>query len=109
MSQNAKAAASFTYACCAVHRGTTSETTGVSNEPLKVDVPVIARSVCNQNYLGQVTTSMICAGYDEGGVDSCSGDSGGPLYGIDANGNYIVGGIGSWGAGCAREGYPYAT
>lgn len=46
--------------------------------------------------------SMICAGFwDEGGVDACSGDSGGPLISFDEAGDPIQVGIVSWGNECA--------
>lgn len=44
----------------------------------------------------------LCAGRPEGGVDTCSGDSGGPLR--DASG--LVVGVTSWGVGCGRPGLP---
>lgn len=44
----------------------------------------------------------LCAGRPEGGVDTCSGDSGGPLR--DATGLLV--GITSWGVGCGRPGLP---
>ncbi len=46
--------------------------------------------------------AVLCAGSMSGGVDSCSGDSGGPLR--DASGTLV--GIVSWGVGCARPGLP---
>ncbi|CAH1161817.1 unnamed protein product [Phyllotreta striolata] len=48
---------------------------------LKVDIPVVNKVVCSRQYLAQgvnLVDSQICAG-GEGGKDSCSGDSGGPL------------------------------
>ena len=45
----------------------------------------------------------------EGGIDSCSGDSGGPLLDYNASDDEsapLQVGIVSWGVGCGREGYP---
>lgn len=46
----------------------------------------------------------ICAGI--GDVDSCTGDSGGPLIARDENGTAVQVGIVSWGLGCARQDSP---
>jgi trypsin len=51
-------------------------------------------------------TTMVCAGYMSGGVDTCAGDSGGPLEAPLEGGGYRLVGITSWGDGCAQAGLP---
>ena len=53
-----------------------------------------------------ITPGMICAGYEEGGVDTCGGDSGGPMVVEKAGGGWTLVGITSWGAGCAEPDSP---
>jgi len=50
--------------------------------------------------------SMICAGFPEGGNNTCSGDSGGPLMVFDATKTWRLVGIDSWAHPCAAAGYP---
>ena len=42
---------------------------------MKVNVPIVLRSQCNEWYSGDVTDNMLCAGFENKG--SCQGDSGG--------------------------------
>lgn len=83
--------------------GTTSEGGISANQLQQVNVPIVDHASCNQQYYlyGGITDRMICSGISQGGKDACQGDSGGPLA---ANGELI--GIVSWGAGCARAGFP---
>jgi len=53
----------------------------------------------------EVTSGMTCAGRLDGRVDTCTGDSGGPLTCIE-NGRHVLYGITSWGKGCGRKGQP---
>ena len=53
-----------------------------------------------------ITAGMICAGYDEGAIDTCSGDSGGPMVVERAGGGWILVGVTSWGLGCAQANSP---
>ncbi|XP_076466712.1 trypsin-3-like [Babylonia areolata] len=69
----------------------------------EVDLPVISNALCNY-YLGdsEVTSTQLCAGFEEGGKDACTGDSGGPLV-CEKDGVWIVVGVVSWGYGCAER------
>jgi secreted trypsin-like serine protease len=73
---------------------------------LKAEVPFIDDAQCASAggiYVGLVPAQEICAGnWDSGGVDTCQGDSGGPLVRRDNAGEWILVGLTSWGAGCAR-------
>jgi trypsin len=85
------------------YRGDTSENGSGSTRLLKVDVPVVARATCRNNYSATaITDRMFCAGVSAGGKDSCQGDSGGPIV----SSSRVLLGIVSWGDGCARPGKP---
>ncbi len=68
----------------------------------EVTVPIVSNDVCEStdSYKGIIVSSQICAGLQEGGKDSCTGDSGGPLM-IEHDGEYQQVGIVSFGDGCA--------
>ena len=69
---------------------------------MQVSVPIVSHSTCQHGYSEEtIDDTMICAGYPEGGKDSCVGDSGGPMV-CEANGKFFLEGVVSWGYGCAR-------
>ena len=67
-------------------------------------IPIVSNKVCNQSYTDDVTDSMLCAGFENGGTDGCNGDSGGPLL-IKHEGKWQQIGIMSWGESCALPTY----
>lgn len=86
--------------------GTTSENGSESTVLKKAKVPIISNNQCKATGLKGITSKMLCAGrLLKGGVDSCQGDSGGPLMVAD-NKRYVLGGIVSFGEGCARPKSP---
>lgn len=82
--------------------GLITEDGSVSNQVRSVDVPVVSRHKCSDDYADEasITSSMFCAS-EPGSKDACSGDSGGPLVY-----NNELCGIVSWGIGCAQALYP---
>lgn len=74
-----------------------------SNVLRQVEVKLLAHDVCNSNvsYNGKIPERFLCAGYSEGGRDSCYGDSGGPLQCKRSQNEWVLTGIVAWGQGCA--------
>lgn len=72
----------------------------------EVTLPVLGPD-CNGKKFGDVTFTsyMLCAGVEEGGRDTCIGDSGGPLTVVENKRHTIIA-ITSFGTGCARPGSP---
>jgi secreted trypsin-like serine protease len=81
--------------------GYTSEDGPSSEVLLKATIPVMSESECRASSSTFNPASHLCAGYPDGGVDACNGDSGGPQV---AGGKLI--GIVSYGTGCARPNKP---
>jgi len=68
-----------------------------------VTAPVVPYDLCSSWYSKELVTeaSDICVGYEEGGKDTCDGDSGGPGFIFEPDGAPVQVGVISWGYGCA--------
>ena len=86
--------------------GTTSEGGEAPDVLQEAEVPITTDAYCGNAYSNFEATTMVCAGFPEGGVDTCQGDSGGPMFGRSATGELRVVGATSFGEGCARRGKP---
>jgi trypsin len=87
--------------------GDTNESGGTPATLQAATVGVIDDGTCASDYDDDFDPdTMICAGFQSGGVDTCVGDSGGPLQAPAPSGGYRLVGITSWGEGCAQPGFP---
>ena len=84
---------------------TVSDDAELSPECLRAaSVPLMSQARCRALYANSsqgILASMVCAGYRDGGVDACKGDSGGPLA-CYIDGKYQLIGVISWGFGCGK-------
>jgi secreted trypsin-like serine protease len=89
--------------------GSTSEAGNTVDTLRSATVNVVADSTCGSASIYGSDfdpATMICAGYLTGGVDTCYGDSGGPLEAPLEGGGYRLVGITGWGDGCAQPNAP---
>lgn len=70
---------------------------------LQVTMPIVSDALCQAVYDPFLPTQL-CAGERLGGKDTCQGDSGGPLFVPNPAGGYLLGGVVSYGDGCAQAG-----
>ncbi|KAM3936830.1 plasma kallikrein-like [Leptodactylus fuscus] len=85
--------------------GYTEESGTTSDVLQKAEVPPKSQAECQQSYSEIITNKVLCAGYKHGQIDSCKGDSGGPLT-CEVDKKWYLIGITSWGEGCARPDKP---
>ncbi|GFU25105.1 serine proteinase stubble [Nephila pilipes] len=77
----------------------------------EVSLPIITNKLCENMYrqagfVEEIPDIFICAGYPNGGKDSCEGDSGGPMVLQEEDGRWVLAGVISWGIGCALPNQP---
>ncbi len=79
-----------------------SDTRQTSEALQEAPLPIIENGRCNQSMgaegTGPIDQRRVCAGPSEGGVDSCNGDSGGPLLVQDRDQRWMQVGIVSYGS-----------
>lgn len=77
---------------------------------LHAAVPLVSKEKCNQDksYGGVITDNMVCAGFEQGGRDTCEGDSGGPLL-CEGKGKWYLHGISSFGHDACAIAYKYGV
>ncbi|XP_015207382.1 ovochymase-1 isoform X2 [Lepisosteus oculatus] len=93
--------------CTVTGWGTTSENGPRALRLQEVNITILDQNTCNsQFYSSSISAGMVCAGRAEGGKDACQGDSGGPLSCEAEGSRFAVGGLVSWGVGCARREKP---
>jgi secreted trypsin-like serine protease len=86
---------------------------GYPAELRAVQMPLVPDSLCEEQYAAieqAITATMICAGGGRARLDTCYGDSGGPLL-VDQDTparppeDYVLAGLVDFGNGCAQPGY----
>ncbi|KAM0728427.1 Serine protease 1 [Formica fusca] len=95
--------------CTIIGWGKSSVTDDFGTDVLhEVRVPIVSPETCREVYIDyRITDNMFCAGYRRGKMDSCAGDSGGPLLCRDPrkpDHPWTIFGITSFGEGCGKRG-----
>jgi secreted trypsin-like serine protease len=87
----------------------------VSDQLLEAAIPIIDNDVCqraNQSMLaefGAIDSRRLCAGQSSGGVDTCGGDSGGPILSQSTDMRWVQVGLVSYGASRCGEAGAYGV
>ncbi|KAF8790900.1 Serine protease filzig like protein [Argiope bruennichi] len=83
----------------------------VPNILQEVQVPIVTNGECQRMFYQAghqkaIRSNFVCAGYTNGGQDSCEGDSGGPLMVQREDTRWVLVGTVSHGIGCADPNLP---
>ncbi|XP_015906326.2 uncharacterized protein [Parasteatoda tepidariorum] len=83
----------------------------VPNILQEVQVPIVGNGDCQRMFFHAghkkaIRSNFVCAGYTNGGQDSCEGDSGGPLMVQREDRRWVLVGTVSHGIGCADPNLP---
>ncbi|KAM6168046.1 transmembrane protease serine 9 [Erethizon dorsatum] len=92
--------------CVITGWGSVREGGSMARQLQKAAVRLLSEQTCRRFYPVQISSRMLCAGFPQGGVDSCSGDAGGPLACKEPSGRWVLTGVTSWGYGCGRPHFP---
>ncbi|KFO28867.1 Transmembrane protease serine 9 [Fukomys damarensis] len=92
--------------CVITGWGSVREGGSMAHQLQKAAVRLLSEQTCRRFYPVQISSRMLCAGFPQGGVDSCSGDAGGPLACREPSGRWVLTGVTSWGYGCGRPHFP---
>uniref|UniRef100_A0A8C3X8F8 Transmembrane serine protease 9 n=1 Tax=Catagonus wagneri TaxID=51154 RepID=A0A8C3X8F8_9CETA len=92
--------------CIITGWGSVREGGSMARQLQKAAVRLLSEQTCRRFYPVQISSRMMCAGFPQGGVDSCSGDAGGPLACREPSGRWVLTGVTSWGYGCGRPQFP---
>ncbi|XP_064120865.1 anionic trypsin-like [Macrobrachium nipponense] len=71
-----------------------------------VEIKVLEMEKCSSSYENLFNENMICAGSLERSLDSCLGDSGGPLLAVGSDGSWQALAVISFGKGCGNPNFP---
>lgn len=91
--------------------GRLGENVGQSGDTKQIQMarlPYITNNQCKNYFGNKIKYGMFCAGYPQGGIDACQGDSGSGIFwnSVNPKNQATLMGVVSWGVGCARKGYP---
>nr|XP_023016529.1 neurotrypsin-like [Leptinotarsa decemlineata] len=78
-----------------------------SHDMMAAWIPIHSNDICKMPHIygSALAEGMFCAGFLDGGIDACEGDSGGPLACLE-QGYFTLYGLTSWGQHCGYANKP---